>query len=187
MSTHSALKLKSRLYYYAAHVIDVYDGDTITVNLDLGMGVWRHNQRIRFWKINTPEVRGPEREEGLRVRDFVRDLLLDKDILLRTILDKRGEDRTGKFGRLLGEILLEDDNGKIININKLLLQTGRARLTGADGSTPSAAAVPPGVQAAPQAMPSSSHCPHCGEMRHIDGQTGMVEECPNCLDPAYGD
>lgn len=36
MNTHSDIRLTSKLYYYAADVTDVYDGDTITVDLDLG-------------------------------------------------------------------------------------------------------------------------------------------------------
>ena len=64
MSTLNDLRLKSRLYYYAAYVSDVYDGDTFTVDIDLGLGLWRRDQKIRLWKVNTPEVSGEEREEG---------------------------------------------------------------------------------------------------------------------------
>lgn len=182
-TSHASIRLKSRLYFYAARVIDVYDGDTMRVDLDLGLGVWRHNQTIRLWKVNTPELRGPEREEGLKVRDFVRALVLEKPVLLRTILDKRGEDQTGKFGRLLGEVLVERAEGRILNVNRLLLQRGMAKLMGADGSmSPVAAPMPDGVRAAPAPRPVQIVCPYCGEKRDVDSETGAVAECPNCLD-----
>ena len=174
------LRLRSRLYYYAAYVTGVYDGDTVTVDIDLGMGIWQHDQTIRLWKINTPEVRGSEREQGLQVRDFVRDLILDKDILLRTILDKRGVDRTGKFGRLLGEILIEDGSGEVINVNELLLEQGMAVPMDESGS------VVQTTQARGLADPPATiACPYCGETRLVDRTTAIVEICPNCLDQPY--
>lgn len=185
-STNAALRIKSRLYFYAAQVIHVYDGDTIYVDMDLGLGVWRHNQAIRLWKLNTPEVRGPERAEGLKVRDFVRDLLLNKTVLLRTILDKRGVDQTEKFGRLLGEVLLEGEDGHVINVNKLLLEKGMARLMSEDGTTVrSAAPMPTGTQGTPQPLPATILCPYCGEARSVDAQSAMVDACPNCLDQSF--
>lgn len=174
------LRIRSRLYYYVAHVTDVYDGDTMTVDVDLGLGTWRHNQTIRLWKVNTPELRGPEREQGLRVRNFVRNYVLDKDVLLRTILDKRGVDQTGKFGRLLGEILVEDENGEILNINELLLQQGMALPMDAKGATLTTAQTR-GLDGPPAAIA----CPFCGEMRLVDPESRIVETCPNCLAPPY--
>lgn len=172
------LRIRSKLYYYAAHVTAVYDGDTCTVNVDMGLGIWKHNQTIRLWKVNTPELRGPEREQGIEVRDFVRDYILDKDILLRTILDKRGEDQTGKFGRLLGEILVEDETGELININELLLAEGMAVPMDESGSTVSP------TERTIQAPPDAAPCPFCGQRRQIDPDTEIMEACPNCLDPA---
>lgn len=172
------LRIRSKLYYYAAHVTAVYDGDTCTVDVDMGLGIWKHNQTIRLWKVNTPELRGADRERGLEVRDFVRDYILDKDILLRTILDKRGEDQTGKFGRLLGEILVEDETGELVNINELLLAEGMAVPMDESGSSVAA------TERSIQAPPETAACPFCGQQRRIDPDTEIMEACPNCLDPA---
>jgi micrococcal nuclease len=203
MSTHTNMRLTSKLYYYAADVTAVYDGDTITVNLDLGLGIWRNGQTIRLWKIDTPELRGPEKADGLRVRDMVRDLILDKSILLRTILDKRGTDSTGKYGRLLGEVLVPNARGALINVNDLLLGLGSAVPMGTDGTHISALPSPATAAATRASAPASRTastaeiipeaiaCPFCGESRHItqephpvDNSIALVEQCPNCLDGA---
>lgn len=164
MSNHRDIRVTSKLYYYAAYVTDVYDGDTITVNIDLGMGIWRNGQTIRLWKVDTPEVRGATRAEGLRVRDMVRDLVLEQSVLVRTILDKRGTDRVGKYGRLLGEILVPNKRGALINVNDLLLGLGMAVPMGADGSR-TRSLPPAGASAA--ALPDSVPCPFCGESREV--------------------
>jgi micrococcal nuclease len=104
------------LYYYKANVIKVYDGDTITVDIDLGIGIWLRKQSIRLYGIDAPEVRGSEKIEGKKSRDWLREKILGKEIILKTIKDK-----TGKYGRLLGEIWFENEN-----INDLLVEAGMA-------------------------------------------------------------
>jgi len=104
------------LYEYSAKVVKVYDGDTITVDVDLGFGVWMHKQKIRLVGINTPEVRGEEREEGLKSRDWLREKILDKQITLRT-----AKDRKGKYGRWLGAVILHSTN-----INQEMISLGLA-------------------------------------------------------------
>lgn len=97
-------------FCYNALVISVYDGDTITCEIDLGFKV-KTIQKIRLYGIDTPELRKEEREEGLKSRDKLRELILDKNISLYTLKDK-----TGKYGRYLG-IIFKDD----ININKFMI------------------------------------------------------------------
>ncbi len=102
-------------YKYNAKVIKVYDGDTITIKADLGFKV-SIVEKIRLYGINTPEVRGIERKDGLVSRDFLRDLILNKEIVIETIRDKKG-----KYGRYLGVVWY---NG--VDINKLLVDKGYA-------------------------------------------------------------
>ena len=108
------------LYHYKAIVTGIYDGDTITLTIDLGLNTWLHDQKIRLYGIDTPEIRGPEREQGLIVRKAVLDRMpVGTEVLVETI-----KDRTGKFGRWLGIIWLP---GSEISINDWLLETGRAQ------------------------------------------------------------
>ncbi len=98
-----------------------YDGDSPTIDIDLGFQHWMLNQKIRLYGVNTPELRGEEREKGLEVRDLVRKWAPPgTDIILRTHKDK-----TGKFGRWLGEIFLHD---QIESINQRLVAQGLAQI-----------------------------------------------------------
>ncbi len=107
------------MYEYKAYVRKVYDGDTITVDIDLGFGVVLKNQKIRLSRINTPEIRGDSRENGLKVRNLVRDRISNKWITVKTTKDKKG-----KYGRWLGEIYC---SGSKESINQWLLNEGHAK------------------------------------------------------------
>lgn len=107
------------MYEYRAIVTKVYDGDTITVDIDLGFDVWLKNRSIRLSKIDTPEIRGEEREEGIKVRDIVRNIIpVGSEVLLKT--DK---DKTGKYGRYIAEIWKP---GELNSLNEWLLSNGYA-------------------------------------------------------------
>ena len=110
------------MYTYKAHVTKVYDGDTITADVDLGMGVWLRNQKIRLFGLNAPEMRGVERNEGVKSRDFLRKLILNKEVTLMTYKDEKG-----KWGRWLGDIFISNDQGVDVCINTILIQKGYAK------------------------------------------------------------
>lgn len=115
------VKMEKTLYHYKAFVTAVYDGDTITVDIDLGLKTFIKGEKIRLYGINAPELRGAERPEGLKSRDFLRETILNKNIFIRTFKDKKE-----KYGRYLGEIYLPDKKGKFINVNELLVKKGFA-------------------------------------------------------------
>ena len=71
------------MYEYCAKVVSVYDGDTITVDIDLGFGIVLKKQKLRLLGINTPEVRGEEKILGKKVRDLVREKILDKVVTIK--------------------------------------------------------------------------------------------------------
>jgi micrococcal nuclease len=109
------------LYFYRAQVTKVYDGDTCTVDIDVGLGVWVRGEKIRLYRIDTPELRGEERPEGLIARDYLISQILDKSIYLQTVKDKKG-----KYGRYLGEIWVQREDGSYVNVNDLMVQLGYA-------------------------------------------------------------
>ena len=105
------------MYEYKALVTKVYDGDTITVDIDLGFGVCLKGQKIRLLGIDTPEIRGDEREEGLKSRAALRGQIINKWVSIKTFKDKKG-----KYGRWLGEVWLDD-----LCMNEWLLTEGYAK------------------------------------------------------------
>ena len=105
------------MYEYKALVTKVYDGDTITVDFDLGFGIMLKKQTIRLFGINTPEVRGIEKADGIISRDALRQRILGKQVIIKTSKDKKG-----KYGRWLGEVFVADEN-----INQWLISEGYAK------------------------------------------------------------
>jgi micrococcal nuclease len=89
------------MFEYIAYVTKVYDGDTITVDIDLGFGIWMKNESIRLADINAPEIRGEEREAGLVSRDALRKLILNKEVIIKTQKDEKG-----KYGRYIGTVII---------------------------------------------------------------------------------
>lgn len=104
------------LYAYKAEITDVYDGDTVTADVDLGFNTWRRGERLRLWGIDAPELRGDSREAGLSARDALRARVLGREVIICTI-----RDRTGKYGRYLTEIHLDGEN-----INDWMIRAGHA-------------------------------------------------------------
>ena len=104
-------------FTYRAIVRSIYDGDTIRVDLDLGLGTWVHNQPLRLQGIDTPEVRGPEREQGLLSRDWLRRRTPPGTVVVVQTL----KDAKGKYGRYLA-VLWHDG----INLNAEMIRQGLA-------------------------------------------------------------
>ena len=110
----------AELYHYVAQVQSVYDGDTCRVDIDLGLGIWLRNEKLRLVRINAPEVTGETKKAGLASRDALRERIQDRTVIIETLKDQRG-----KYGRYLAEIWLEE-NGGFTNINDELVRQGHA-------------------------------------------------------------
>lgn len=113
--------MKDKLYHYKAIVTSVYDGDTCTVDIDLGLHTWVKGEKLRLMRVDAPELKGKTRSKGLVSRDYLRSLILNKEILIETIKDAKE-----KYGRYLAEIWLENEKGKLLNINDELVKNGFA-------------------------------------------------------------
>ena len=85
------------MYEYRGVVKHIVDGDTIDFDVDVGFYI-HLTMRIRLKGVDTPEVRGKERPEGLISSAFVKEQLpLGMNVLLRT-------HKIGKFGRYIAEV-----------------------------------------------------------------------------------
>lgn len=120
--------MEQNLYHYKAHVTKVYDGDTVTADIDLGFNMVMRKQKLRLLGIDTPEIRGEERPEGLVSRDRLSELILNTDVHIVTHKDSKG-----KYGRWLVTIYarlhdLDKDETSWINCNALLLNENLAKV-----------------------------------------------------------
>ena len=74
-------------YVYSAFVTSVYDGDTLTANLDLGMSITR-KCNCRLVGLDTPEIKSKmaaEKQAAEKARDRVRELVLEKWVTVQSI------------------------------------------------------------------------------------------------------
>lgn len=119
------------MYDYQATITRVIDGDTVEAVLDLGLDV-HVLAKIRLFGINAPEIRGETRAAGLASRDWLAAQLdaVSGQCIMHTIKAKGGGDKRGKYGRLLGMILIEDVEAEQpaprIDLNDLMVEAGLA-------------------------------------------------------------
>jgi len=110
------------MYMYKCKILRIVDGDTVDIDIDLGFGMWMHKERVRMMGIDTPESRTRDLEEkafGLASKERLKELLPIGSIqILKTEIDKSGEDAKGKFGRILGDFLIEGERASEILINE---------------------------------------------------------------------
>ena len=128
-------------YRYDAVVREVYDGDTMFVDIDQGLSHWAHGVSLRLHGIDTPELRKATRVAGLAARDFVCAALAGIPVGNVQNLEKRGRrivlgavpiflhshgDDDGKYGRLLSSVWFYDASGELLCLNEILLTEGHA-------------------------------------------------------------
>lgn len=110
------------MYEYKCKLTRVIDGNTIDAEIDLGFNVVVR-QRVRLYGIETPVIQTnnpEEKEKGIAARTRLIELL-PKDFVCQTILNKRG-----KFGRVLGYIYFDKEDGSRVCLNDLLVEEGIA-------------------------------------------------------------
>lgn len=89
------------MYTYNIKKIDrVVDGDTVYLTVDLGFYV-DYRVRLRVEGIDAPEVRGSEKIEGLKVKEYAIGILANQETLIL-----RTTGKPDKYGRWLGDIFI---------------------------------------------------------------------------------
>lgn len=108
--------MKPNYIYNVNKILKVIDGDTVDALIDLGFHIYIQ-KRIRLYGLNAPESRTRDKEEkarGLAAKKRLKELLKSKNIKIIS-------HGVGKFGRVLGEFIVGDDN-----INEQLVTEGHA-------------------------------------------------------------
>ena len=108
------------MWTYRCKLRRVVDGDTVDVDIDLGFGIWQMNERVRIMGIDTPTRDKIEKKFGLAAKAKLKSLLGPNPVL-QTTISKKGEDMKGKFGRVLGDFIIE---GK--QVTEIMCKSGHA-------------------------------------------------------------
>ena len=116
------------MYTYDAEVVSVYDGDTATATVDLGFKVSAIKVKLRFYGIDTAEIRGGTeitKTAAREAREYVKEKILGKKIRMKSL-------GKGKYGRYLAIIWTVDDDGNVAeeSLNDELIRLGLAKVYG---------------------------------------------------------
>ena len=103
------------MYEYSCTVDRVVDGDTIDVILDLGFDIL-YRSRVRLYGIDTPESRTRNKDEKVRGKMASAYLKKAIDSGKKVVIETKLKDSKGKFGRVLGNVMVDG-----ININQLMI------------------------------------------------------------------
>lgn len=112
------------MYEYRGVARRVHDGDTVTVDIDLGSSFWKHGEPLRLLGIQAPEL---NTAEGAKAQLYLADVIpvrtcsschqsVGVPVEVHTVKDKRE-----KYGRLLADIFVDG-----VHLNKLMVDTGHA-------------------------------------------------------------
>ena len=102
------------MYEYRAKLARVIDGDTVVLDIDLGLDV-THRIVVRVLGINCPER---FTEEGKQATAFTKLFLENRDLTITTVKDSRE-----KYGRYLARIYVDN-----LDLTSLLLSKGLGQI-----------------------------------------------------------
>ena len=108
------------MYEYRARIVRVIDGDTVEAEVDLGFHI-SSRMSMRLFGINTPEIKGDSRPQGLAARDYLTQLIDTHTHVTNELTIRTQKDATEKYGRLLATLLADD-----VNLNEALIAAGHA-------------------------------------------------------------
>ena len=104
------------MYTYAAKLIEVIDGDTVDLLIDLGFGV-HVKERCRLYGIDAPEM---PTDAGRAAKAHLESLLVASiELFVATRkMTRKPKEKTDKYGRYLavlydGPYSLEEDSGEL--------------------------------------------------------------------------
>ena len=115
------------MYEYSCRINRVIDGDSVDVCIDLGFDI-SFTSSVRLYGVDTPESRTRDPEEkkcGLLAKKFLEEAVKNgKNIIIRTQKDEKG-----KFGRVLGSLIIDGTNinHKMIEENLAVAYYGQSK------------------------------------------------------------
>ena len=115
------------MYVYNCKVLNVVDGDTIDIELDLGFNI-RVKERVRLIAVDTPEVFGPNAEAaGTVASDFTKAWIKERQsIWNRFEYHSIKYNARDKYGRSLG-ILMWTGAKLAESLNEAIVASGNTK------------------------------------------------------------
>lgn len=95
------------MFIYNAELLNVVDGDTVDLKVDLGFDIFTQ-MRFRLFGVDTPEIRTKDLEEkewGLRAKEFVVQTFAENG---NKCIVNTQKDAKEKYGRYLATIVFRD-------------------------------------------------------------------------------
>jgi len=117
--------MSEELYWYQADVIQVIDGDTLDVKVDLGFCI-SMLCRLCLFGISCPELFSAQKDsedykKGMAAKERVESLVGGRRIKIKTFKEMKA-----KYGRYLAQVFVQiGDTGEVC-VNDLLVQEGLA-------------------------------------------------------------
>lgn len=102
------------MYEYKAKVLNIVDGDTFDLDVDLGFSI-HHYIRVRLLDIDTPEKRSlnPEEKENGQICAYLAEYFwLNKEVVIKSYKDI--DINTDSFGRYL--VYIKDSNINAVDL-----------------------------------------------------------------------
>lgn len=109
------------MYEYTCKLIRVVDGDTLSVDVDLGFTV-HVSVMFRLSGINAPETVGSSRAAGVASKQHLENLLSQGTLIVQS----KKPVKTDKYGRWLGTFYVTKLDGVVFNVNDQMVVDGFA-------------------------------------------------------------
>ena len=113
------------MYEYQAKITKVVDGDTLDLEIDLGLNVFVR-ERVRLARVNTPETYGVKKEsEEYAAGKAATDRVIHLSQKYKTCRVQTLKDKKGKYGRYIAEIWFTEGDHEF-NLSDHLVEEGLA-------------------------------------------------------------
>ena len=95
------------MYQYKCKIIEIIDGDTVKVDIDVGFNIWMNNMVVRLLGVDSPESRTSdpiEKSFGILSKKRLAELLPISSVqTVQTTIDD-------KYGRILGDFIVNKES-----------------------------------------------------------------------------
>lgn len=123
------------VFRYVAQVRRIIDGDTLELDVDMGMKLFQLKKELRLSGVNAPESRtknAAEKKRGIAAKAYLATLCpIDSYVMIVT--DK---DNTEKYGRLFGTVYTSEKLIPAESVNAKMIAAGHCKTWDGQGKPP---------------------------------------------------